>query len=112
MELTSLPKDALREILIKLKISDLFQICQTSLKIKSICQNNYFWEQKIVSDDFLIYGIERIPNESAKEYYLRIYSMSDGEKISALYSKKFKQMINKLKENNNIFKYTPLPGEM
>ncbi len=73
---------------------------------------NYFWEQKIVSDDFLIYGIERIPNESAKEYYLRIYSMSDGEKISALYSKKFKQMINKLKENNNIFKYTPLPGEM
>ena len=108
MELINLPKDVLLELLIRVNIPDLANMCCISPNINRIWNNNYFWEQRLVYDNLLVYEIKRDPNESAKQYYQRIYLMSDGEKLSIRYSNKFKNMVENLKGANYVFRYQEL----
>lgn len=103
MELVRLPKETLNDILIKLPLIDLSQMCQLNTNIKHICDNDYFWEQKVITDNLLKYEIVRKPHESGREYYQRIHSMSEDAKsaalMRALFNKNWDQMMNKLKDD-------------
>lgn len=49
-QLNQLPIDILIEILSKLKLVDLFQLCQINQRISHLCQDDRFWRFKLFQD--------------------------------------------------------------
>lgn len=45
MDITKLPKDALKETALKLPLKDIFKFCRTNKRFKAvICDDIYFWQ--------------------------------------------------------------------
>ena len=105
MELISLPSELLQDILLLLKPYQLFSICRSNLQIQNICQDEYFWQQK-VQRDYPKMILNRRIDEGAREYYRRLYQMSTElkliykffEQLETLYREQL-QKVNKSPNN-------------
>lgn len=65
MNLQDLPKDVLVEIVLNMDIKDVISLCKTSsIFNKKICQNDFFWINKLMKD----YGIKEDVTDAKNEY--------------------------------------------
>jgi hypothetical protein len=82
-KLELLPIDALKEIAVNLDYEEIFHLCRTSKKLKSLCGDPYFWKSKI-RYDFGNVNIGDIPIEKLQAKYLLLLADkldTDAEKL-------------------------------
>lgn len=61
--LETLPKDVLYSLALKLPLSDLNNLCESSKKLKAICADKSFWRSKLIED----YGMESSETSSLSD---------------------------------------------
>ncbi len=109
MELISLPSELLQDILLLLKPAQLLTTCRSSPVIQTICQSEYFWQQKL-QRDYPQTILNRKMSEGSQEYYQRIYQMPAELKLINKFFQQLEQIyqeeIDKL--NKSEYNFTNL----
>lgn len=102
--LSNLPYELLYNILIRLKIEDIINVCESNKRLSDICKDHLFWAKKANLD--LGYPIEKFlnprvdPKLSGYEKYQIIKRSDDGE-VVIMSEDEFKILIEKNSDENN-----------
>jgi hypothetical protein len=97
-----LPPDNQRKVALKLNYDDIINICKSKRKLNTnICQNPYFWRDKIRYDfpDININNIE--PQKYRAKYELELANEYDQRNLDIM--DKVKERYNREKEKGNVY---------
>lgn len=99
-KLEELPKDILLSIMVELDYPTIKQLCSTNKKIKQICTDEYFWQQKYERD----FSKNRLlPNKSWRYNYLLIYIKHNEKQVYSLLDEEGKTIVSMMTNNLELF---------